>query len=74
MSGISARQSRNAALIGLASDLPAPVICDLFGLSVAASVNWSRRAARDWAGYLSIIEQRKRRLPTDAVQRPYGDD
>ncbi len=69
--GISARQSRNAALIGLASDLPAPVICDLFGLSIAASVKWARRAARDWAGYLSIIEQRERSRATGAVRSPF---
>jgi hypothetical protein len=39
--------ARNAALFSLAADLPAPVISDLFGISVASSVKWARRAGRD---------------------------
>ncbi|WP_170963553.1 hypothetical protein [Cellulosimicrobium cellulans] len=70
--GLSVRQSRNAALIGLASDLPAPVIGDLFGLSVAASVLWTRRAARDWTGYMHLVAQRERQSPAP-VGRPEGD-
>lgn len=67
--GLSVRQSRNAALIGLASDLPAPVICDLFGLSVAASVLWTRRAARDWTGYIQLVDQRIRERSV-TIRRP----
>lgn len=69
--GLSVRQSRNAALIGLAAELPAPVICDLFGLSVAASVLWTRRAARDWAGYMHLVSQREHQTTT-AMRLPDG--
>jgi len=56
--GLTVRRARNAALISLASDLPASVISDLFGLSIAASTGWARRAGRDWQGYLSAISDR----------------
>ncbi|WP_079575363.1 hypothetical protein [Krasilnikoviella flava] len=68
---LSVRQSRNAALIGLAADLPASVICDLFGLSVAAAVNWTRRAARDWTGYMHLVDERVR-PSVSTVRRPNG--
>lgn len=58
--GLTVRRARNAALISLASDLPASVISDLFGLSIAASTGWARRAGRDWQGYLSAMNDRPR--------------
>ncbi|MFE5309853.1 hypothetical protein [Isoptericola sp. NPDC056578] len=64
--GLSVRQSRNAALIGLAADLPAPVISDLLGLSVAAAVNWTRRAGRDWSAYMHLLAERQAESATQA--------
>lgn len=58
--GLTVRRARNAALISLASDLPASVISDLFGLSIAASTGWARRAGRDWQGYLRAMSDRQR--------------
>jgi hypothetical protein len=60
--GLRARHGRNAALISLAADLPAPVISDLFGISVSASVSWARRAGRDWHGYIAALRQREREV------------
>ncbi len=56
--GLTVRRARNAALISLASDLPSAVISDLFGLSIAASTGWARRAGRDWQGYLNAMRDR----------------
>lgn len=53
--GLTVRRARNAALISLAGDLPASVISDLFGLSIAASMGWARRAGRDWHRYLAEV-------------------
>lgn len=51
--GIPVRPARGAALVALATDLPAPVLADLLGLSIAAAVRWSALAARDNAEYLA---------------------
>jgi hypothetical protein len=51
--GIQARTSRGAALINLATDLPAPVLADLLGMHVNTAVRWVRHAKRDWASYLA---------------------
>jgi hypothetical protein len=50
------------------------LICDLFGLSITASVKWARRAARDWTGYLGIVEQHERSRATGAVQSPSAQE
>lgn len=70
--GISVRQSRNAALIGLAADLPAPVLHDLFGLSIAASVRWARRVGRDWTGYVGIVKKSQSQRGGPAVRSPFN--
>jgi hypothetical protein len=51
--GIQARTSRSAALVNLATDLPAPVLADLLGMHVNTAVRWVRHAKRDWASYLA---------------------
>lgn len=51
--GVQARISRGAALINLATDLPAPVLADLLGMHVNTAVRWVRHAKRDWASYLA---------------------
>jgi hypothetical protein len=67
--GIRVRRSRNAALIALAGDLPAPVLSDLLGMSTAAAIQWSRRAGRDWLGFINALEQRQSAART-TVRRP----
>ena len=51
--GIQVRISRSAALVNLATDLPAPVLADLLGMHVNTAVKWVRHAKRDWASYLA---------------------
>jgi len=41
------RPARGAALCALAADLPAPVLADLLGLSIATATRWGALAARD---------------------------
>ncbi|WP_159392837.1 hypothetical protein [Streptomyces cyaneogriseus] len=48
-----AHPSRNTALLTLATDLPAPVLSDLLGISITSALHWTRRAARDWNAYLT---------------------
>jgi len=51
--GISPHAGRNAALLDLATDLPASVVADLLGLHPGTAVKWSKITKRDWASYLA---------------------
>ena len=51
--GIFVRPARGAALSALAADLPAPVLADLLGLSIASATRWGALAARDNAEYVA---------------------
>ena len=51
--GIYVRPGRGAALNALATDLPAPVLAELLGLSVTTATRWSALAARDNADYVA---------------------
>ena len=51
--GVFVRPARGAALSALAADLPAPVLADLLGMSVAAATRWGALAARDNADYVA---------------------
>jgi hypothetical protein len=62
--GIRSRSTRNAAIITLASDLPAPILADLLGLHVTTAERWVGYARRDWTAYLAA---------RDSEQRPPGD-
>ncbi len=46
------RRSRSAALINLATDLPAPILADLLDLNINTAVQWTQHASRDWSHYL----------------------
>lgn len=50
--GIQTRRARTAALIALASELPAPVLADLLGVHIHTALKWAHYAQRDWSGYL----------------------
>ncbi|MQP33538.1 hypothetical protein GEO20_16375 [Rhodococcus erythropolis] len=50
---VATRPARGAALCALAADLPAPVLADLLGVSVAAAARWSALAGRDHLHYLA---------------------
>ncbi|GAA2837319.1 hypothetical protein [Crossiella cryophila] len=51
--GIRTRPARNAAMMALATDLPAAVLADLFGLHIVTAVRWVKYAKRDWAAYVA---------------------
>lgn len=51
--GIMPPGARNAARMSLATDLPAPVIAELFGMHINTAVRWVRFAKRDWGGYVA---------------------
>lgn len=51
--GIHPGRSRNAALFGLAAELPAPVLADLIGVADKTARKWAVLAARDWAPYIA---------------------
>jgi hypothetical protein len=45
-------QAREAALLGLAGELPSPVMADLLGYDIQTTVKWAYRAKLDWADYI----------------------
>jgi hypothetical protein len=49
--GIALRPARQAALLQLAAELPAPVMGDLLGLHENTAVGWVRAARGDWSAY-----------------------
>ena len=51
--GIYVRPGRGGALNALAADLPAPVLAELLGLSIATATRWTALAARDSAEYIA---------------------
>jgi hypothetical protein len=52
--GLPINQIRTAALIDLATQLPAAFLRDLLGLSATTAVRWTQAAAGDWAGYAAL--------------------
>jgi hypothetical protein len=70
--GVFVRPARGAALSALAADLPAPVLADLLGLSIATATRWAALAARDNAEYLAArIESPP--AQTDGVRSVSGE-
>jgi hypothetical protein len=55
--GIDVRPARNAAIIALINDLPAPILADLFDLHPITTDRWAYIAKRDWTGYLASRAQ-----------------
>ncbi|MFF2378741.1 hypothetical protein [Streptomyces sp. NPDC058108] len=51
--GIDTRSARNAALVALAGDLPAPVLASILGLHPVTAVRWAGFAKTSWADYLA---------------------
>jgi hypothetical protein len=46
--GIRIRPARNAALLGLAAEIPAAALSPLLGISIESALQWTHRAKRDW--------------------------
>lgn len=51
--GINLRDSRNAALAELATDIPAPVLAELLGMHDNTAVAWTKSMQRDWATFVA---------------------
>ena len=49
--GIMLLPARNAALMQLAAEVPAPVLADLLSLVPSTAIKWATIASRDWAAY-----------------------
>jgi len=52
--GVTVRPARNAALLQLAAEVPAPILADLLGIKPGTAVNWAALASQDWAGYTAL--------------------
>lgn len=55
--GIRPGRSRNVALFGLATEIPAPVLADLIGIADKTATKWAALAARDWSAYIRQREE-----------------
>ena len=51
--GIRALRGRNAALLALATRMPAATLSDTFGISITAAIQWTKRSKRDWHAYIA---------------------
>ncbi|HUY63837.1 MAG TPA: hypothetical protein VMV14_04905 [Acidimicrobiales bacterium] len=56
--GIHAGPARTAALMQLATELPAAVIARMLGLHIKVAVEWQRAASGDWTGYAADYSRR----------------
>ena len=59
--GLPINQICTAALIDLATQLPAAFLRDLLGLSATTAVRWTQAAAGDWAGYAALRSRHDQR-------------
>jgi hypothetical protein len=64
--GIDVRSARNAAIIALINDPPAPILADLLDLHPITADRWASLARRDWTGYLAIRAQDAREAANTA--------
>ena len=51
--GIAVRGGRNTAFLGLAAELPAPVVADLLAVDIVTATRWAHYAKREWGDYLA---------------------
>jgi hypothetical protein len=58
--GIYAGTARSAALMQLATELPAAVIARMLGIHIKVAVEWQRAASGDWTGYAADYSRRAR--------------
>ena len=58
--GIEARPGRAAALLDLASQMPAAVIHQLLGVSLGTATFWTSQAGNSWSGYAARLSHRVR--------------
>ncbi len=54
MLGVTITASRTGALLGLAAEVPAPVLAELLGYCNDTASHWRREASGDWARYAGL--------------------
>jgi len=60
--GVVLRAARNAAMLQLAAEIPAPILADLLNLHPIIATRWVKAARGDWASY---VGERNSTLDTD---------
>ena len=66
--GIVCTQHRQAALLELAMQLPAPVLADLLDVHPVSAAHWKQLGQGDWASY--VAHRATAVLPTSTPARP----
>lgn len=66
--GIAAGPARSAALLQLATELPAAVLARMLGVHIKVAVAWQRAASGDWAVYAAEYSRRGSE-PRSAINR-----
>lgn len=51
--GITVRGGRNTAFLGLAAELPSPVLADMLAVDITTATRWATYAKRDWVAYVA---------------------
>jgi hypothetical protein len=60
--GLAARAGRQAALLELATRLPAPILAERLGFHQARAAKWAREAGRTYADYVALRADRRRKV------------
>jgi hypothetical protein len=61
--GIDARACHRAAMLQLATTVPAAVLADLLGIHTITATDWARAAGGDWSNYAAAIVRDKAKSP-----------
>lgn len=66
--GIDARAGRRAAMLQLATIVPAAVLADLLGIHTTTAADWAHAAGGDWSHYAAQIARARATPTTETVQ------
>jgi hypothetical protein len=58
--GLRSGRARSAALVQLATELPAALLARLLGIHVSVAVAWQHASAGDWTSYAAEVSRRNR--------------
>jgi hypothetical protein len=56
--GLNPRQDRSAALLTLATELPAAILARMLGIHIKVAVAWQQVASGDWVNYAADVSRR----------------
>jgi hypothetical protein len=66
--GIDAQTGRRAAMLQLATTVPAAVLADLLGIHTTTAADWAHAAGGDWSHYAAEIARTRTSNRAEAVQ------